>query len=85
MKSLRAWLLALLLPGACLVPAIGVAADSPPKQAAAPVVFSDAEARAWRGRVKAEFLRAWLGYRKYAWGHDAFDPLSKTPQDWYGG
>jgi hypothetical protein len=44
MKSPHVLLLALLLPDAGLVPATGVAADSPPKQAAPPVVFSDAEA-----------------------------------------
>jgi len=33
--------------------------------------------------VKAEFLHAWNGYKKYAWGHDDLNPLSKTPHDWY--
>lgn len=33
--------------------------------------------------VKAEFLHAWTGYKKYAWGHDDLKPLSKTPHDWY--
>jgi hypothetical protein len=35
-------------------------------------------------RVKAEYLHAWQGYRKFAWGHDAFRPISKTAEDWYG-
>jgi ER degradation enhancer, mannosidase alpha-like 2 len=35
-------------------------------------------------RVKAEFLHAWNGYKKYAWGHDDLLPLSKTHKDWYG-
>jgi hypothetical protein len=35
-------------------------------------------------QVKAEFLHAWDGYVKYAWGHDELKPLSKTPRDWYG-
>jgi hypoxanthine-guanine phosphoribosyltransferase len=34
--------------------------------------------------VKAEFLHAWSGYKKYAWGHDDLKPLSKTHHDWYG-
>lgn len=34
--------------------------------------------------VKAEFLHAWNGYKKYAWGHDDLKPLSKTYKDWYG-
>jgi glycosyl hydrolase family 47 len=33
--------------------------------------------------VKREFLHAWNGYKKYAWGHDDLNPLSKTPHDWY--
>ena len=35
-------------------------------------------------RVKAEFLHAWNGYKKYCWGHDDLKPLSKTCRDWYG-
>lgn len=34
--------------------------------------------------VKAEFLHAWTGYKKYCWGHDDLKPLSKTCRDWYG-
>jgi mannosidase alpha-like ER degradation enhancer 2 len=33
--------------------------------------------------VKTEFLHAWTGYKKYAWGHDDLKPLSKTYHDWY--
>ena len=33
--------------------------------------------------VKAEFVRAWNGYKRYAWGHDDLKPLSKTHHDWY--
>src|SRR6266581_4499928 len=33
--------------------------------------------------VRAEFLHAWDGYKKYAWGHDDLKPLSKTYHDWY--
>ena len=35
-------------------------------------------------QVKAEFLHAWNGYKKYAWGNDDLNPLSKTPKNWYG-
>lgn len=34
--------------------------------------------------VKAEFLHAWSGYKKYCWGHDDLKPISKTCRDWYG-
>lgn len=34
-------------------------------------------------QVKAEFLHAWNGYKKYAWGHDDLRPLTKTYHDWY--
>ncbi|CAN5857660.1 hypothetical protein BH18ACI4_BH18ACI4_08760 [soil metagenome] len=33
--------------------------------------------------VKSEFLHAWSGYKKYAWGHDDLRPLTKTFHDWY--
>jgi len=35
-------------------------------------------------QVKAEFMHAWNGYKKYAWGHDDLKPLSKSYKDWYG-
>ncbi|MBI5473265.1 MAG: glycoside hydrolase family 47 protein [Ignavibacteriae bacterium] len=47
-----------------------------PESAVAQEVLADA--------VKREFLHAWNGYKRYAWGHDALQPLSKTPHDWYG-
>ena len=34
-------------------------------------------------QVRAEFLHAWRGYERYAWGHDELKPLSKTHRDWY--
>ena len=40
--------------------------------------------RALAERVRAEFLHAWRGYERYAWGHDELKPLSKTARDWYG-
>ena len=41
---------------------------------------------AWQlaARVRTEFLHAWNNYERYAWGHDALRPLSKTGHDWYG-
>ncbi len=33
--------------------------------------------------VKAEFLHAWNGYKKYAWGHDDLKPISKSYRDWH--
>jgi mannosidase alpha-like ER degradation enhancer 2 len=54
-------------------------------QAAAPVLkpVTDAESAALAQRVKDEMHHAWQGYKQYAWGHDALNPLSKTPRDWY--
>ena len=34
--------------------------------------------------VRTEFLHAWNGYKRYAWGHDDLAPLSRKPYDWYG-
>jgi ER degradation enhancer, mannosidase alpha-like 2 len=34
-------------------------------------------------QVREEFLHAWNGYKKYAWGHDDLKPISKGYHDWY--
>ena len=34
-------------------------------------------------QIRSEFLHAWRGYQRYAWGHDDLRPLSKTHHDWY--
>jgi len=44
----------------------------------------DAHVRQLAARVRTEFLHAWNSYQRYAWGHDALRPLSKTAHDWYG-
>ncbi len=41
------------------------------------------EKKAMADQVKAEFLHAWNGYKKYAWGEDALKPLSKKSANWY--
>jgi ER degradation enhancer, mannosidase alpha-like 2 len=45
--------------------------------------MTDAQKTQTARRVRQEFLHAWSGYRKYAWGHDALMPLSHKPHDWY--
>jgi mannosidase alpha-like ER degradation enhancer 2 len=35
-------------------------------------------------RVREEFLHAWRGYERYAWGHDELRPLTLKAHDWYG-
>jgi mannosidase alpha-like ER degradation enhancer 2 len=44
----------------------------------------DEHARQLADRVRTEFLHSWNDYERYAWGHDALRPLSKTGHDWYG-
>ena len=39
--------------------------------------------KAAAAHVKAEFLHAWNGYKKYAWGNDDLKPLSKSFHNWY--
>jgi ER degradation enhancer, mannosidase alpha-like 2 len=46
--------------------------------------MTDLEKAAMADAVRAETLHAWEGYKKYAWGHDEFHPLTKKPFDWYG-
>ncbi len=38
----------------------------------------------YAAEVRAEFLHAWNGYKEFAWGHDALEPLSGGYHDWYG-
>jgi mannosidase alpha-like ER degradation enhancer 2 len=50
----------------------------------APVAYSQRPNRKrLADEVRSEFLHAWNGYKKYAWGHDDLKPLSKTHHDWY--
>jgi ER degradation enhancer, mannosidase alpha-like 2 len=58
---------------------VAQAAPSDQKPAATP---TDAE---MADRVRQEFVHAWEGYKKYAWGHDELKPLSKSAHDWYAG
>lgn len=51
--------------------------------AVSPAAMSEAQKAELAGQVREEFLHAWDGYRKYAWGHDALKPLSHQPFDWY--
>jgi len=60
---------------------------SGPSAAASPRSLSPADAR-WAPRaeeVRQAFLHAWRGYRKYAWGRDELQPLSKQGKDTFGG
>ncbi len=50
---------------------------------APPPVTAQTSNKKLAAEVKAEFLHAWNGYKKYAWGHDDLKPLSKTYHDWY--
>ena len=53
------------------------AADVP--RAATPTLDRAAAA----AEVRAEFLHAWEGYKRYAWGHDELMPVSRGAKDWY--
>ena len=44
----------------------------------------DEKSKGLAAQVRKEFLHAWQSYERYAWGHDALRPLSKSPHDWYG-
>jgi len=57
--------------------AVGLAAG--PAVAAPPL-----DRAALAAEAKAQFLHAWRGYERHAWGHDELQPLSKAPRDWYG-
>jgi ER degradation enhancer, mannosidase alpha-like 2 len=63
---------------------LGVLAQSGQSAGSMPGAMTAGEKAAMAERVKSETLHAWAGYRKYAWGHDEFHPLTKKPFDWYG-
>jgi len=56
---------------------------APPKPAASQAPVDAAESARLAAEVKVEFLHAWQGYKRYAWGHDDLAPLSRKPRDWY--
>jgi Glycosyl hydrolase family 47 len=50
-----------------------------------PKVFAlDVDAPALTADVRAETLRTWSAYVKYAWRHDELLPISRGYKDWYG-
>jgi hypothetical protein len=75
----------LLIAGTALLVVLSSCASAPPpRQTDASILLRENGAdAAMAERVKAEFLHAWRGYRAYAWAHDALQPLSKQPRDWY--
>ena len=48
-----------------------------------PLAMSPGERADLAARVRTEFLHAWHGYERLAWGHDELRPVSGTPHDWY--
>src|ERR1044072_7684701 len=76
---LRLRLSTLLLALSILVSASSTHAQSKREREGAPV-----NRRALAERVREEFLHAWRGYERHAWGHDELRPLTKKPHDWYG-
>src|SRR5689334_19078138 len=77
------WIQACLL-ALAFVPAIGNTAQTQTPTSTPVAAMTDAESARMASRVRNEFLHAWRGYKRYAWGHDALQPLSRKPHDWYG-
>jgi mannosidase alpha-like ER degradation enhancer 2 len=65
-----------ILPLTALV-CLGLGLPQPPAEA------PQSDRAALADRVKAEFVHAWNGYKRHAWGHDDLDPVSRKPRDWY--
>ena len=74
----RVVLLCIALSAACASKSTTGSSPTVPARAPIPADPSLAE------QTKQELLHAWNGYKRYAWGHDEVQPLSKTPKDWYG-
>jgi Glycosyl hydrolase family 47 len=77
---------AFLLPAALAVCAACRLSSSPPASApaAAPALGNEPVDRvAMAARVRQEFLHAWSGYQRHAWGWDELKPLSRRGRNWY--
>src|ERR1700677_1044212 len=57
------------------------AANKDPRDAT--TIPNPPDAAALAADVRAETLRAWTGYCKYAWPHDELLPITRTYRDWY--
>lgn len=66
------------------VSALTPSQSAQPAVSATPASIADSEKAELADHVRAETLRAWKAYKKYAWGHDELKPLSRKPFDWYG-
>ncbi len=82
MKAVAVLLLLAILPGAA-APATRAQEDAATRAREGGGRHARAARASMAEQVRAEFLHAWRGYERYAWGHDALRPLSKAPHDWY--
>jgi hypothetical protein len=78
----------LLIPAAVLILTFCLSSAAPAQQmtsldANQSNAAQNFDRKAMAAQIKAEFLHAWDGYKKYAWGYDALMPLSKKPHNWY--
>lgn len=72
-----------VLPLACASGARTTPESPAPSAPAARAPDAGGADTATAARVRRDFLHAWDGYRRYAWGHDDLNPISRTPHDWY--
>jgi mannosidase alpha-like ER degradation enhancer 2 len=84
MKMRHVFVIPLLLGALLCAPACVFAQQPATAAAAATPVWTGAQKSAMAAKVRAEFLHAWQGYHRYAWGHDELLPLSNGFKDWYG-
>ena len=75
---------------AALAAALCAAMAAPPASAQSTAIDHPATAvapvadTAMAASVRREFVHAWRGYKRYAWGHDELLPLTRSYHDWYG-
>lgn len=68
-----------------ILPAIGLlaACSAPDREHQAAGTAPDSTYIRLAEDVRQETLRSWTAYKRYAWGHDALKPLTKSAEDWY--
>lgn len=73
-----------LLPLLGLLPLLNLSCANPPASGTVnPPANWTTIRRQMADSIRDAFILSWNGYVRYAWGHDALQPLSKKPEDWY--
>jgi mannosidase alpha-like ER degradation enhancer 2 len=66
------------------LPILAGASAAPAGKQEAALDLATLDAKGLAARVREEFLHAWDGYKRYAWGEDDLLPVSHAGRNWHG-